>query len=332
LTVIFACALHLVAAAQPISAGGDGAPRFEAPPAALGCLLPRAPELQAPAYPADALAQQQSAVVRVKLTFTAPDQPPAFDVVRNSGSSAFADAVRERVLAYRVPCLAANAVPLVVSQEFQFVVKHARAPVFWGPVRSDGSGERLRGCADMSAVTKPVYPGESLRRDEQGNVIMQARFERAGQPPEVRVLYDGGSARLGRAASDVVEKYRMKCLGPAADPIEMTQVFKFRIDPATPLQPRTFKLAQLLADVDDVDRQHVRFDFNQMACPFELTFEPRQPYTKNMVGQVGAWSEDRRELVEWLRTLKLKIPEKSRPYIIGETLSVAVPCGELDLL
>lgn len=84
--------------------------------------------------------------------------------------------------------------------------------------------------------------------------------------------------------------------------------------------------------MERIDEQRVRFDFDAMACPFKLRFEPRMPYAKNDVASIGAANEDRREFIEWLKGLTLKIPAHKRPYIIGETFSVAVPCGELDLL
>ena len=56
-----------------------------------------------------------------------------------------------------------------------------------------------------------------------------------------------------------------------------------------------------------------------------------QPYAPNMVGEVGRSDPNRTEFIEWLKTLALDLPTRMRKHVIGDTITISVPCGLIDL-
>lgn len=326
----------LVAAMLMVVAGAATAGNFEieSPEAPLSCLTSVRPEVKTPAYPVGVL-EGTEAVVRVKLTFNSSDQAPAADVSFNNAGPAFAAAVRDHVMSYRLPCLQPGK-RFSGVQEFQFLVKKsvsrvlqsaardAEGGVIWSPeCLAEILNARPPDFPDASAITGSTAPG---------TVLVRLRFTAPDAAPEMRVLYNGGDPRLERAVRDSVMAYRMACLKPGDEPVVANQEFTFLYHGDNPahLKPE-LTLVQLLGLVKDLSAQTVRFDFTTMGCPFQLSVEPYQPWAQNRVHQVGDANPGRREFTEWLRNVVFMIPPRAMKTAIGSPTTVSVPCTVLDL-
>ena len=90
-------------------------------------------------------------------------------------------------------------------------------------------------------------------------------------------------------------------------------------------------LATFVRALDKLEAEHVKFDFANTACPFDVRFVLRQPVLSNEVGEIERSDPNRREFIEWLKTVSLKIPERDRAQVLGDSMTLSVPCGVLDL-
>ena len=132
------CAVACLAGAcAAFAQGGDL--QFEPAPTALSCLVSQQPQRTKPEYPQPALTLARSAVVRVRLRFSAADKAPAVTVTYNNADASFADAVKAFVADYRLPCMDASARAIEAVQEFQFVSSGPAPVVFWNPPRDHAS-------------------------------------------------------------------------------------------------------------------------------------------------------------------------------------------------
>jgi hypothetical protein len=280
------------------------------------------------AYPEGELALKREAVVRVRLVFSAADVAPKADVFYNLGPEAMSNAVLDYVRNYRLPCMAAGAEPLVATQEFHFTLEGRK--IVYGGLRDEPSRKSVIACV-TGGERRPEYPRDLKGPLPQGNVIAKLKFSNASDPPTVTILTDAGSRVLRRVVLDHVERYRMPCLPASGKPIEAMQTFFFRQEGARQYTLNDLTLQQLVDGLDKLDQQRVRFDFSGMNCPFEVRVNLYQPYAKNSVGEIDRADPNRREFVEWLRGVALKLPEAAAPQLIGQSMTVSVPCGMLDL-
>lgn len=312
------------------SVWAQGALELEPTPSELACLV--TPPNSAPRYPADALTFGIKAVVRVKLTFSAPDSPPSTEFVFNDSKvRSLEDAVREHVKAYRMPCLGSK--PVTATQEFQFLPERSSAPVFWQP-RPD-EDEVVAHCTEFEAPKiLPNFPSDVVGRHESGLVIVRVTFASVGAPPEVDIVYRSHAA-LVPTVRRYVKQYRLtkQCPGEGAKPVKAKQIFSFEYQGADrAVIKRHLELSKFLGAIKDVQRQGVRFDLNTMACPFNLKFVSYRPFDANTVGEVGNRNPGRRELLEWLRTVQFDVDENALRQITGQEVTIGVPCGVVDLL
>lgn len=304
---------------------------------ALKCLTSAKPGVTKPVYPAELLAAKRAAVVRVQLHFAAADQDPRVEVVSNSGDDAFAQAVRAFVAMYRLPCLQASAEPISATQEFQFVPKTPAPIVFWSPARDDGSAASRAAEEECrkSVVTPnfPEYPYNAMRRGETATVVTLLTFSRPEAPPDVAILYDGDSPAFSRAVREAVAGYRLPCASADREPVKATRVFEFRMEGGRSSALKSeLTLAQFASLVKDLPSEHVRFDFATMNCPFDIKVGVFRPYMANKVGEIDETHASRREFLEWVRHVTLDIPPNAMKTLIGQEITVAVPCAVLDLL
>ncbi|WP_295639430.1 hypothetical protein [uncultured Methylibium sp.] len=298
---------------------------------AFACLNQPAQGLGPLSYPKDAADRKEAAVVRVKLTFKSADAAPSVDVLYNSGRAAFAGVVQDHVKTYRLPCLTASAAPVSATQEFQFVPGDGRK-VIWSEPRPDADEGDEAMAACLKTKGRPEYPYRALRDGVQGTVLARMTFAGPDAAPQTEIVFDGGSAALANAVKAYVRGYRLPCLEAIRAPVTATQQFTFLVDAESIYVLKDASLKQFLGVIDGLDTQRVRFDLNTMGCPFDLRFTLYQPYQPNAVGEVGTSDPNRRELLEWLKTISLKLPPEAKRLVIGDSMTVAVPCGVLDLL
>jgi hypothetical protein len=294
---------------------------------AAECLTSTAPAAS-PVYPERELALKIEAVVRVRLVFSAPDAAPKAAVFYNLGSDAFSTAVLDHTRSYRLPCMAAGTEPVVATQEFRFTLDGRK--VITGGLRDDLATKRTVNC--LSGDQRRLeFPRDLKGPLPQGNVIVKLKFTGPSDAPKVTVLTDAGSRVLRRIVLDHVERYRLPCLPAAGKPVEAMQTFSFRVEGERQYTLNDLTLQQLVDTLDKPELQRVRFDFSTMGCPFDVRLSLYQPFAKNAVAEFERSDPNRREFIEWLTGVALKLPDPAARQIIGQNMTVSVPCGLLDL-
>jgi hypothetical protein len=296
----------------------------------LGCVVrPEGP----PPYPAGFAEEKREAVVRARVSFKSPDEPPSVEVFYNSGLDAFESAVKRYLKQYRLPCMPAGATPVVALQEFRFTPGDGRK-VFWSPERPESNPAEALGAESCISLGrgKPSYPWRALNKGQQGTVLAEIRFVGVDQPPEVKILFDGGSTSLAESVrTHVVAAYRMTCVPSVGFPVIGRQSFAFTVSGGTEYSFKDLSLREFVGALKDAARPGTVFDFSSMACPFDVEFRLFQPYATNLVGEIGEVNPNRREFVEWMKTTALNLKSDMLKQLIGRPMKVSVPCGKLDL-
>lgn len=327
----FAVAGWLLAAAA-VRAAPDPALsglQVEPGPSPLDCLTVGADA--PPVYPGYERARKREGLVRVRLRFDAADAPPAVEVMHEMGGQAFSDAVRQRLSAYRLPCLQPGVAPVVAIQEFQFIPGDGR-PVYWTKARIEASDalKSVAGCLERGPL--PDYPFGAQRAGLQGVVLVRLSFSSSDAPPQAEILYDGGHAMFAEVVETHVASYRLPCLTPDSAPLRAMQAFEFIMEGGGWYVLRPLTLQKLVGAIDDLSKHRVRFNFDTMGCPFDVKFVLHQPYAENPVAEIGSRDANRREFLAWLGTVSLKLPKRAHSRVIGDSTTISVPCGTLDLL
>lgn len=284
-----------------------------------------------PAYPAGDVERKSGALVRVNIEFALLDAAPDVEVFFNSGSPAFAQAVKDYVGAYRLSCMAKGAVPVKMAQEFRFRPGDGQ-PVTFAQARLSGSGEP---CISVGNGV-PSYPklGPLWARDlaPQGTVLAEVGFVGVGLPPTVRILFDGGHPKLGLSvANHIVAQYRATCAPALGFPLVGVQSFAFKIDGDAGYRMNDVGLRAFVGALKNLESGGPIFDFDTMACPFDIQLSHLRPYALNFATEVGVADPNRREFIEWLRQATLKLPADAAKQLVGASLKISVPCGKLDL-
>lgn len=282
----------------------------------------------APIYPPEAESLKRGGLVRVRLTFEGPASEPKATVFYNQSFESFSNAVLSHVRNYRLPCMAAGAEPVLATQEFRFTLDERK--VFFGGVRDQTETRPIQLC--LMGDRRPIeYPRNLQGKRPQGNVVAILTFFDPSEPPKVEIVTDAGSSALRRAVLESVEHYRMPCVAASGKPIKARRVFSFAMEGAKQYTLKDLNLQQFVDGIDKLDQQRVRFDLSSMKCPFEVRLTLLQPFAKNQVGEIEQSDPNRRELIEWLKDVALKLPSDAAPQLIGQSMIIAVPCGVLDL-
>lgn len=291
--------------------------------------LNRADGSRLPEYPQREFALKEGGVVRLRLTFVNPDAAPQVAVTFDSGGAAFVDAASTFAKTYRLPCLGLGAAPVVAMQEFQFVPDDGRK-VISGVLRDIPEAASAIRCVTGNG-RKPAYPSSGFLPPPEGTVVVQMRFTDGISPPQLKVLYDGGSSRLEAAVLAVVEQYRAPCLTTGGAPFTAMQSFKFVMSDSTQYALRDLPLDRFVASLDGLDKHPVRFDFHTMGCPFDVRLRLFQPHAPNQVGELERADPNRLEFLAWLKGVSMKLPAAAARQVIGQTMTIFVPCVVLDL-
>lgn len=283
------------------------------------------------AYPEGMAEKGFGATIRVRLSFHAPDKEPDAEVFYDTAAGPFRAAVLRHVSGYRMPCMSTGAPPVVVTREFQFVAGDGRK-VHWAPLREDARPSRHGRLACVTgAAAPPPYPASSIDQVTRGTVFVRFAFVSPDEPPDVRILFDGGSKRFAKLIESHVSGYRLPCMQAGEPPIWVEQQFQFRLDGDPGNLLRDAMLVDFLRAIKLPQVAGPRFDFQTMGCPFDVRFVLRRPYMSNAVGEVGKPDPNRREFVEWLRSVDFKLQGKQLDMAIGNQMTVSVPCSVLDL-
>jgi hypothetical protein len=299
-----------------------------APSEALRCLTPGEAERGAVDYPKELFDRKEGGVVDVELTFTAPSDAPKVNVT-NEPVHELANAVQRHVRKYRVPCLGAGQTT-TLRQSFQFSPTDGRK-VNWTRVRdSVETTQRVQTrCIVHSTTQTPSYPLSALRQEAQGTVMLRLTFASADGAPQTEVLDDTPHPHLIEAATRHAVGYRMPCHSGQA--VSTVHEYRFKIDGGDRIVAKDVGLVTFLRSVKDIQKAQVYFDLNTMQCPFDVRIELRQPIGDNRVGEVGDAVAERQFFLEWLSRLRLNVDRQTQNRLLGQPMTISVPCGVVSL-
>jgi hypothetical protein len=299
--------------------------------ATIACLAPAVADLPKPVYPPDELTMRAGGFVRVRLEFSRPDRAPGITTIFRS-APAFEAVVLERVKQYRLPCLKADAKPLVVYQEFSFDPRDGRN-VFWSEPSAEVPASTNNRCVIHGRGTSDVrYPSFVPSNAKDATVLARLTFTATNQPPKVEILNKVKYRAFELELIDYVKKTWVTCDSPDVTwPVTALQTFSFHMEGADRVALKDMTLKSFVSAVQDLDKQQVRFDLSSMACPFEVQLSLYQPFATNSVGEVGASNPNRAAFLAWLRSVALRIPDETLNQVLGDSIRISVPCGVLDL-
>ena len=178
--------------------------------------------------------------------------------------------------------------------------------------------------------TVPNYPMTDMRAERQGVVVLRASFADAQAAPSIEVLDNGGGGWLAKSASEFARGYRLPC-HDSAGVASFVQFYIFRIEGGARVVLKDVPFLTLLSGFKGIRQANVYFDFNTMACPFDLRFEPLQPVLPNRVGEIGEPNQERRFVLDWLTRQQLDLPKAQLNALRGQATVVTVPCTVLNL-
>jgi hypothetical protein len=283
-----------------------------------------------PSYPEPDLQLRKPGTVRLSLRFTAADRPPEVQVLYRAASDAMVEEISWHVRGFRLPCL--RGAPVTAIQEFSFTPL-VTDPVAWTPLRPTRDRDDTTQQLDClrTPAEHPEFSGSRAQRDI-GNVFVDMTFSAADAPPSIKLAYSSAGKGQENTVQDYVTQYRMPCLPPTAKPITLRQHFQFR---PYGVGARLFKdavaLPAFLSNTKGIREQRVAFDFDTMACPFQVAWTLGLPKLDNRVGQVGKPDPNRTEFLAWLGGLEMDLQKAQFEQLVGQTLIINVGCGKLAL-
>lgn len=301
-----------------------------APSAALNCLTPSAAERPKVVYPPDLLLRKDGGTVSVELEFTAPDRAPAVKVVNNdSPQREMADAVRDHVETFRVPCMSPGDGPVKLRQDYVFIPNDGRKVMSSQPRdMADGAREKRLSCLrHIRGEARPEYTAAMRRGDIEGNVYVRLRFTRPDAPPEVAVLASN-HRKLEASMRSYAEDLRLPCM--TAEPVAWNVMYHYRLEGGRRTVLKDLPLTDLLRSAKQ-PLPPAYFDFTTMGCPFDVRLTYFQPHSRNQVGQLDNVHPARQPLFDWMAGLALNLSEQQNTAVLGDSMTVSVPCGKLDL-
>ncbi len=301
-----------------------------APSAQVACMTHITGASQ-PEYPPLLLDRKDGGTLDTTLTFSnaalGPDVKVADDGLLLAG---LADAVKKYAQGLRVPCLAANAPPVVMKVSYVFIPNDGRKVVSSRP-RDTADDARLRqvDCvAHKDGDKQPQYPYSALAAEVQGPVLVKMTFSAPDKPPVHEIVASVNSRHLRSAVMRYVEGLRMPCLTGA--PVAMSINFQFRLIGGTRTLINDMNLSTFLGFVKQVPRG-VYFDLTTMGCPFDLRVIYGMPHIYNHVGELEKSVPARRPFLDWLAGLEFALPEARNTQVLGQEFVLQVPCTIVNL-
>lgn len=294
------------------------------------CLTPAAQDRGAPEYPENEYLQKVAGKAVVQLKFTAPDRAPIVWFVEEAHTRGFNQSIRKFVEQYRLPCMLPNADPVVWTQEFNFEPGDGKTLVV--PTVKDRASKYDSKCLiqPKSRFSSNVYE-DLIRSYVSYRILLSTTFTAQNTAPIVRVIYDGGRPRAAAEVKEHIETYRYTCPMLAGDEHRMQHLYKFAAKDAPIAVFKDGGLKEFLGMVDKDSVGSVKFDTEQMGCPFDLKVRVLQPYAPNGVQQMGTYDPRRRPLTQWIEKLKVNLRQDLEPKMIGESMRVTVGCMGIDL-
>jgi hypothetical protein len=302
------------------------------PSLAAQCLTPAAADRGQPDYPSDLLERKDGGVVKIELVFSAPDRAPAIRVLDENADPKFLKSVNQHVSRFRVPCMVAGAEPVRLVQTYFFLPNDGRTVMATVPKDAEDAQRRLRyRCLKrIVAGERPEYPPFAQRAEVQGKFMVRLRFVSATAEPEIAFLDADSSNDLRISVEQFVRGYRMPCM--AEEPVVLNMLFVFSMEGGERTRLRDLALPVFLSNVDPASLPlPAYFDLGTMRCPFDVRLEYLRPHTRNRVLELENSDPARQPLLDWLSQMTFKLPSANNRKVLGESMTIKVPCGTVNL-
>lgn len=301
--------------------------------AAVACLTLTPGASDVIEYPPELLLRKDGGTVPVEFTFSSPTEEPRVKVLNELAPGDLIDAVKAHVRRFRVPCMGAHDAPVTLRQDYVFDPdSHGKV---MAPAAEDlANAERRKQLACLTHTepgSAPVYPRDlqTQARAQGGRFLVQMRFFAPDKAPEIQWLAAAGDTSFKRSIQWYIEGLRLPCL--QGGPIYAQQSYTFKMegdDERTLINDMTLRT---LVSVSRSIPRPVFFNFNNMACPFQLRMKYYQPFAANLVGELETTNLARRPFMNWLTQVQLNLSKEDSLGVMGESFVLSVPCGKLDL-
>ena len=287
-----------------------------------------------PTYPDADAAAPRTGFVRLSMKFVAPGQAPEVEVLFRDASDAMVAAVQAHVLAYRLPCLAADAAPVVAVQEFSFTPARADASPAAAPALCVPPTPVMPSLKECLRVPDALPALDASQKAGVSNAVVEATFTAVDAEPAIQVLYASVGRKQLAAVTDYMRQLRLSCMPGGGKQAIVRRSFRYQITDAGTPQVK-FKgavaLGSFLRGIKDIQSKQAEFDFTTMACPFQVAWTLGKPALENEVVDLGRRDLNRVAFLAWLRSLEMNAPGPLFESLLGETIVIDVPCGRLSL-
>lgn len=320
----------IVLALAALRAAQAAAEISPAPSEALRCMTPPESERGVPEYDELALQRKEGGLVRVDLTFTAPDRAPGVRVIEPVAPGLLVESVRKHVRRLRVPCMTSHSPPVHIVQDYLFVPNDGRKVVASTP-QDSAAAERWRQAACLMRITpgvRPEYPERARRHDEEGRFLVRLRFASPTEAPQWTFVAAAPAPNLRAAVEAFLPGFRLPC--QSGEPVEVDITFIFRVEGSERVVIKDQPLLTLVRSAESMQRP-VYFDLKTMGCPFDVRIKYFQPFKPNRVAELEQSRPERRLFLDWLSTIKIRAPEATQLAVLGDEFTVRVPCGTVNL-
>lgn len=304
-----------------------------APSRVVGCMTPPVAQRGEPEYPFAPWKRREGGRVLVELTFAGADLEPEVKVLDSQGDEAMVSAVKAHVARFRTPCAEAAELPVRLRQDYVFTPDKRKVAWTIPADAADPARRRVLKCLVPPEGSRATdYPLWARRQQVQGNVLARMRFTAPDRPPEVSVY--AASRGMKRMAELTirpwVEQWRLPCIEGAA--VETLVTFVFRLDKDV-FGFKSMSFLQFLRMAKNLEQPGAAFDTRTMGCPFDVRLNYLQPHFPNSVGQVGEPEPQpaRQALLDWLSTLELNLAVNQQDAVLGDAVTLTVPCAKIDL-
>ncbi len=302
-----------------------------APSRAVECMTPPLARRGEPEYPFAPWKRGEGGRVLVDLVFGGADLAPEVVVIENQGDAAMVRAVKDHVATFRVPCADTAEWPVRLRHDYVFTPDQRKVLGAAPADAADAGRRRLLKCMAANDGSKsPEYPIWARRQEAQGNVLARLRFTAPDLPPQVSVYASSRGTKL--LAEDAVlpwaGKLRLPCMEGAA--VDSIVTFVFRMENAV-FGFKSISFLQFLRLAKNLEQPGAVFDTQPMGCPFDVRLNYLQPHFPNRLYQFGGVEPARQPLLDWLSTLELNLKPAQQDAVLGDNVTLTVPCVKLNL-
>ncbi|MES2298698.1 MAG: hypothetical protein V4582_16765 [Pseudomonadota bacterium] len=321
--------LAAVASLSQAPAQADESALAQSP--ALACLTRAASAPTAPAYPPERYARKDGAEIHVSLRFSGADREPAIRVDDADASTDFTEAIREFARHYRIPCMASGDPAVTLRQAYVFIPNDGRKVVLPSELVDDADvarREQLKCVTNVHGMDKPIWPSKALRSNAEEKLFLSYSFSAPDRAPELKWLVEPKNRDFRKALESYLDGLRLPCL--KGEPITVTMLYVFEVEENAHTVLKDTTLPKLIGASKDYALP-AYFDFNTMGCPFSLRLTYQRPYALNAVHELEASLPARKPLLEWMQKFTFKLEDDVNRKVLGDTMTVTIPCGVLHL-